>query len=216
MINKGMINLSNFHFNSSSEINKELKNLLEIKNTLILKDNNNIIFNKDINFYHYNEYKNILSLKNKSYEIINKNIRFKDFKDYCSETLQKNINYEINKFIYDYLSDKFKLIKISLNLSEKIESYHSNYDLYNKELKEYFGLHTNISYYSKIKLFYHLENNQTSFNFEIKRNYLYLTLDRYKKDIEELNKEISYSLEIIEKLKEYFDNLNINISYEIK
>lgn len=215
MINKGMINLIDFDF-KSNEINQELKNLLEVKNNLIIKNNDNIILNKNIEFYHYNEYRNILYLKNKDYEVINKNIRFKDFKNYCLEKLESNINYHINKCIYDYLSDKLKEILINLNLDKKIEWYHSNYNLYSKELKEFFGLYADISYYSKIKLFYYLLSNKISFDFEIKRNSLYLTLNNYKKDIEEINKEISYSLEIIEKLKEYFDNLNINISYEIK
>lgn len=215
MINKGMINLSKFKFNSN-EINKELKDLLELKNNLIIKNNNDIIFNKEIEFYHYNEYRNILYLKNKDYEIINKNIRLKDFKNYCLEKLENNIRYEINNYIYSYLSDKLKEILINLNLSEKIESYHSGSNLYDKELTESFYLYTDISYYSMVKLFYYLENNKISFDFEIKRNHLYLKLDTYKKHIEEINKEISYSLEIIKKLKEYFNNLNINISYEVK
>lgn len=215
MINKGMINLIDFNF-KSNEINPELKKLLEIKNNLIIKDNNNIILDKDIKFYHYNEYRNILYLKNKDYEIIDKDIRLKDFKNYCLENLESNIRYETNNYIYSYLSDKLKEILSKLNLDKKIDWYHYKSNMYIKDINEFFGLCFDFTYYSKIKMFYYLENNKISFNFEIKRNHLYLTLDSYEKDIEELNKEISYSLEVIEKLKEYFDSLNINISYELK
>ena len=215
-LKNGLFSLSDFEF-KDNEINKDLKNLLELKNNLIIKDNDKVILNKDVAFYSYNYYRQYIRVNIKEYLLkSDKKIRFKDFKENCIINLKENINYEINKFIYDYLSDKLKSFLILINSSLSIEKYHNNSNLYSKELKEFFGLCADISYYLKIQLFYYLLSNKISFDFEIKRNSLYLTLNNYKKDIEEINKDISYSLEIIEKLKEYFHNLNIKISYEVK